>query len=356
MAAYTTIDNPELFFQCKLFTGTGSALSVTLDGDENMQPDLVWIKERSASDSAHNLTDSVRGAGKGLFSNTSAAEYDYGTGSDGTVRSFDSDGFTLGTATQVNPSSVTMVAWCWKAGTSFSNDASATGVGSIDSTASTSSTAGFSIVSYTGTGSNATVGHGLGVAPKVVIVKRRSQSGQWVMGHSSLGFTKFLELDLTGASQTSSLRFNDTAPTSSVFSVGTTYDTNQSGTTIIAYCFAEKQGFSKFGSYTGNGNADGAFIYTGFRPAWFMQKNTTDAADNWHIFDTKRDTGNQTDEMLFANASSAEATGNAIDLLSNGVKIRNTSNGMNGSGDNYIFMAFAEQPFVNSKGVPANAR
>jgi len=341
MAAYTTIDNPELYFQVKLYAGDGnSTQAITLDGSENMQPDLVWLKNRT-DDVWHVLTDSVQGAGaaNGLSTNSSEAAGGGNKASYGFLSAFGSDGFTVSegssNASMSNQSSKNYVAWCWKE----------------------TATAGFDIVSYTGNGSDRTISHSLSAVPKAVIIKTRGSADAWVNFFPALDIT--LAFDSTNANNHSSKFngfFNSTDPTSSVFSIGDDDQTNKNTDTFIAYLFAEKQGFSKFGSYTGNGNADGAFIYTGFRPAWFMQKNTTDAADNWHIFDTKRDTGNQTDEMLFANASSAEATGNAIDLLSNGVKIRNTSNGMNGSGDNYIFMAFAEQPFVNSKGVPCNAR
>ena len=354
--AYTAIDNPELYFQTKLFTGTGSALSVTLDGSEDMQPDLVWIKERSAADSAHNLTDSVRGAGKGLFSNTSAVEYDYGTGSDGTVRSFDSDGFTLGTATQVNPSSVTMVAWCWKAG---AGAGSANADGSINTTStSVSTTAGLSISTYTGDGNaSATIGHGLGIKPSMIIVKPRADAGyDWNVQHGSLGATKYLYLSSTAAVATNAGMWNDTEPTTSLFTIGTYDNVNKSSSTYIAYCFAEKQGYSKFGSYTGNGNADGTFVYTGFRPAFFLFKKSSAAGNNWGIFDNKRTTFNVVNKGLKPDSNEAEYTGNDCDFLSNGVKIRATGGDIGADGITYIYMAFAEAPFVNSNGVPCNAR
>ena len=332
MAVYTTIDDPEAYFQVKLYTGDGSTPAITLDGDTDMQPDLVWLKQRSGSASSHKLYDAVRGTTKYLAANNTGAE-----GTESGVTAFGSDGFTLGSAAGTNANTETYVAWCWKE----------------------SATAGFDILTYEGNGSARTISHSLSAVPKFYVTKDRSATANWAVyhaGNTSAPETDFLILNTNAATADNAAIWNDTAPTSSVFSVGTDNDVNDDGDSFIAYLFADVQGYSKFGKYTGNGNADGPFVYLGFRPAWFMQKNTTDAADNWHIFDTKRDPFNSTDEMLFANANSAEATGNAIDFVSNGVKIRNTSNGMNGSGDNYVYAAFAEAPFVNSNGVPCNAR
>jgi hypothetical protein len=334
MAVYTSIDNPELYFQVKLYAGTGSSLALTFDGDEDMQPDLVWLKRRDGSTYSHRWNDSVRGVSKTIYSDINNAE---NTSDAQVVTSFNSDGFTLGTSAGSNASGVNNVAWCWKE----------------------SATAGFDIVSYTGNATNRTISHSLSAAPKVVIIKDRSTTGEWVFGHGSLGFTKFIEMNSTGAAQTVTSRFNDTAPTSSVFSVGTANDTNENTDSFIAYLFAEKQGFSKFGSYTGNGNADGTFVYTGFRPAWLMIKGSSNAGDDWILFDTKRDTFNVANKQLGANNSAAENTGasyNYIDLLSNGFKLRGSDGRDNASGYSYIYMAFAEAPFVNSKGVPCNAR
>jgi hypothetical protein len=345
--AYTEIDNPELYFQVKLYTGTGSSQAITLDGDTDMQPDMVWIKNRSTTD-AHNLYDAARGTTKIIYPDSTAAEY----ANSGGLTAFGSDGFTVNNDNEVNKSSSNHVAWCWKANGSGSSNTD----GSINTTkTSANTTSGVSINTFTGSGSAATIGHGLGAVPTMIISKETGGSNAWYVYHVKNGNTHGLRLSTTDPKEDDATLWNDTTPTSTVYSVGSNTGTNDS-TAMVSYVFTPKQGFSKFGSYTGNGNADGTFIYLGFRPAWFMQKNTQDSGDNWHIFDTKRDIENQTDEMLFANATSAEATGNAIDLLSNGVKIRNTSNGMNGSGDNYIFMAFAEAPFVNSKGVPCNAR
>jgi len=328
--AYTTIDDPEAYFQVELYTGTGSALSTTFDGDTDMQPDLVWIKNRSATQS-HILVDAVRGANKYLGSNHTGAE---GTDID-SVTAFGSDGFTVGDDASVSGSGNSMVAWCWKE----------------------SATAGFDIVSYTGTGSAHTESHSLSAVPKMILFKNRATTANWKVFHAGIGATKWLKFDTTDAAGTSSGNFNDTEPTSSVFTVGTDAGTNGNTNATIAYAFAEKQGFSKFGSYTGNGNADGAFIYTGFRPAWIVVKRT-DSANSWMIYDAKRNPINLADNPLYAESNIAEGTSSAasFDFLSNGFKCRGTGSSMNASGATHIYMAFAEAPFVNSNGVPCNAR
>ena len=226
--------------------------------------------------------------------------------------------------------------------------------GSIQSTVSANTTAGLSIVSYTGTGSNATVGHGLGVAPKMVIIKHRSDTYDWVVYHKDAGNTGFLRLNTTNATDTGINMFQNTDPTSSVFSISTHGAVNDSSDNFIAYCFAEKQGYSKLGSYTGNGNADGTFVYTGFKPAFLIMKASS-ATGNWFIFDNKRDGFNHQNDYLKANLSDAEVANERVDLLSNGFKFRTSNSGWNGSGTTYIYMAFAENPFVNSNGIPTNA-
>jgi hypothetical protein len=333
--AYTTIDNPELYFQVKTYTGTGSSNALTLDGDENMQPDLVWIKSRSVVRD-HVLTDSVRGIASQIHSNTNDAESTYTND----VTSFDSDGFTVSTDSDVNGNTFTYVAWCWKE--------------SADS--------GFDIVSYTGNGSNRTISHSLSQKPSIIIAKSRTDpagsDGNWFFQHGSLGATKNMVLNSTNAVATFTACWNDTEPTSSVFTVGTDTDVNENSIPYIAYLFAEKQGFSKFGSYTGNGNADGTFVYTGFKPAFVMVKRTSGTQD-WNIFDATRPGYNPADRKLEPNTSDAESgagNSNQVDLLSNGFKRRGTGTGSNGSGDTYIYMAIAEASFVNSNGVPCNAR
>ena len=351
--AYTDIDNPELYFQTKLYTGNGGSQSITLDGDTDMQPDMIYIKERDAAHSS-SVIDSVRGVRKTLTSDENAAEITESAG----LSAFDSDGFSFDGVggNHVNDGSQPTVAWCWKAGTAFTNDASSTSVGSIDSAGSVSTTAGFSIISYTGTGSVGTVAHGLGAVPKMILFKNRSRASNWLVYHEALGNTNNMYLDAVNATHDRSNTFNDTSPTSSVFTVGTA-DLNISGDSIIAYCFADVQGYSKFGSYTGNGNADGTFIYTGFKPAFVMTKPSNKTGE-WFMIDNKRDPSNYVRRRLKANSNAAENTDDNqdFDILSNGFKARRNAGDWNSSGDTFIYMAFAENPFVTSTGVPATAR
>ena len=353
MAAYTTIDDSSAFFQCTLYTGDGSTThAITNGGNSDLQPDMVWIKDRGAAN-WHSITDVVRGHSKAIFPNDPAAE----DTSNAYVKAFNSDGFTLGSAgSDVNANSNTYVSWQWKAGTSFTNDASGTGIGSIDSAGSFNNDAGFSIVSWTGTLANGTVKHGLSTAPKTIFIKCRGTGGRsWVVYHDSIGNTKHLTLSETDAEATSSASFNNTSPTSSVFSLGSSNNANDN-TTMIAYCFAEKQGYSKFGSYTGNGNANGTFIYTGQKSSFIIVKNTS-SSTNWEMFDNKRVGYNPGNWHLKPNSSDAEDVGTVrLDILSNGFKIRTTGSNLNTSGNNYIYMCFAENPFVTSTGVPACAR
>ena len=330
MAAYTTIDNPELYFQAKLYTGTGSEQAITLDGDENMQPNWVWVKCRSHTEN-HVIHDSVRGATKVLHSDTTDGEYTVAQG----LKSFGSDGFTVGTSNFMNQSSRTFVAWTWKEST----------------------TAGFDIVSYTGTGSNQTISHGLSAALDFIIVKNLATTNQWCIYNRPRSAEKFIHLDVTDAESDAATVWQDTEPTSSVFSVGTSALTNGDGNAMIAYCFAPIQGFSKFGSYTGNGDADGAYVHLGFRPAWIVVKRT-DSANSWMMYDNKRNPINLVDNPLYAEGNDAEGTSSAasFDFLSNGFKCRGTGSAINASGATMIYMAFAESPFVNSNGVPNNAR
>jgi len=349
--AYTTIDDPSAYFQTVLWTGNGSARSITLDGNSDMQPDWVWLKRRNSARN-HALLDSVRGGTKQLISNSTAAE-----GTDAQlITSFDSDGFSLGTSNDCNSSGDTFVGWNWLAGGTASSNTD----GSITSTVSASTDAGFSIVSWTGNGSAATIGHGLGSAPKVVIIKSRDNAHAWFVGHESLGWTKYMTLENANAINDDVI-WNDTAPTSSVFSVGGYSSTNGSGVKFIGYCFAEKKGYSKFGSYTGNNNADGPFVFTGFLPAFIMMKSTSTGGDNaysWSMFDNKRSSYNIERAMLKANLSDAEYTSGSnadVDILSNGFKMRASPNETNGA-NTYIYMAFAESPFVTSTGIPTTAR
>ena len=331
--AYTTIDNPGLFFNTVLYTGANKSITGV-----NFQPDWVWIKERDSG--YHAIFDSIRGVTKILSSNVANAE---STQSD-TLTAFGTDGFTLGadSSNYVGGSSTNTVSWNWKAnGTGSSNSD-----GSISSTVSVNTTAGFSIVSYTGNGSQpSTVGHGLGAIPEVVLVKPRSVAYSWCMYHKSTGNTHLLYLDTTGAASSFSV-WNSTSPTSSVFTVNDN-QVNKSGETHIAYCFKEIKGYSKFGSYTGNGNADGTFIHTGFRPAMIIAKETSEARD-WQIWDDKRLGYNASggNKNLVPNDSDAEDTYADIDILSNGFKLRSTSSAHNKSSQTYMYMAFAGAPFV----------
>ena len=347
--AYTDIDKPSDYFNTVLYTGNGSGQTISGVG---FQPDFNWTKCRTATQS-HVLTNSVSGVTKTLFTNATQAETTLTNG----LTSFNSDGYAFGDSALWTDNTKTFVSWNWKAGTSFTNDASATGIGTIDSTGSVNTDAGFSIISYTGNGSaGATIAHGLGVA-KMIIVKNRSATSNWVVYNENLGNNKAMFLDLTDASATSTGTFNSTSPTSSVFSVGTAGSTNGSGNNLIAYCFEEKQGYSKFGSYVGNGNADGTFVYLGFKPAWIMVKNSS-GSNNWLILDSTRDVFNLSNKGLYPNINDAESGSsyNNFDILSNGFKIKNAESRMNTNTHKYIFMAFAEESFVSSSGVPATAR
>jgi len=344
------INKPSEYFNTLLYTGTGSAQSLTGVG---FQPDLVWFHCRSNTNDT-SLFDVIRGGTKAIYSNLYIGERTKTLA----LTSFDSDGFSLGGASgETNDNGATYVAWNWLAdNTSGSSNTD----GSITSTVSANDTAGFSIVKYTGNSiAGATIGHGLASAPRVVIIKNYSSDVEnWIVGHKSIGFTHFLTLDATSAAQATSTRFNDTDPTSSVFTVGYADGANKSGDNLIAYCFAEKKGFSKFGSYTGNGNAaDGAFIYTGFKPAFVMIKNIS-ATESWYILDTKRPSYNTNNYYILPNNSDPEGTSTtlATSLLSNGIKIDNADTSMNTSGQTYIYMAFAEAPLVGTNGVPTTAR
>jgi len=349
--AYTTIDDPSAYFQTALYTGNNSNRSITNDGNSDLQPDWIWGKSRSNAD-AHTSTDSSRGNTKVLTPNATEAE---GTASD-YVTAFNSDGFSLGTNNGMNKNTLTYVAWQWKAngGTTASNSD-----GSITSTVQANTTAGFSIITYTGTGSNATIGHGLGSAPTMVIVKNRSSAEHWMVGHhkNSNGFQSAIFLNLTAGKDTDAVYFNNTEPTSTVISIGTNDKINHASENHVMYAFAEKQGYSKFGSYTGNGNDNGTFVYTGFKPAWLMIKRTT--ANAWGIYDSARSPHNEIVANLDADRSDAENTAtnyDDLDFLSNGFKLYEENDDINASGGTYIYMAFAEHPFVSSEGVPTTAR
>jgi len=342
------INKPSDYFNTKLYTGTGSSNAITGVG---FQPDWVWIKSRSDALS-HALFDVIRGTTKVLNSNATTAEY---TNAD-TLTAFGTDGFTVGSNTGVNANGETRVAWNWKAGTSFTNDASATGIGSIDSSGSVNTDAGFAIITYTGTGSAETIAHGLGATPSFIISRRIDGADSWMNWNKSFSATEYLFINGNGGSYSASTVFG-TLPTSTVYSTGGGTATGANGGNFISYIFVEKQGYSKFSSYKGNGSTDGTFIYTGFKPAWVMFKRTSGGTSNWTMLDTKRSPHNLMINEIYANHPNAESqNGRDIDCLSNGIKIRSSSAEINGSGDNYTFYAFAENPFVTSTGVPATAR
>ena len=359
--AYTTIDDPSVYFQIGLYTGNGNNNkninlgSPNFTGEyvgQDIQPDLVWIKQRTGATRNHNLTDSSRGVTKHLSSDLNEAE---ATASN-RFKSFDSNGFTLGDSGYTNDADDPFVAWVWKAngGTTTTNDASSTGVGDIDSVYQANTTAGFSIVTYTHTGNDDRVAHGLGVTPKVVIIKERGGAGSWYYVTTQYdGSLDYLLLESKNAK--GDLGYNTHASTTFA---SLQFDNND---TAVAYCFAEIQGYSKFGNYTGNGNAEGPFIYTGFKPAWVMIKNANASfgSDNsWIIQDSKRNPTNKVDNFLYANTSRSEGDADFVnmDFLSNGFKLYANEYANNYSGDKMIYMAFAEHPFVSSKGVPTTAR
>ena len=342
--AYSSIIKPSTLMDPKIYTGNGSTQSITgLD----FQPDWVWIKNRSSSNN-NRLFDSVRGAGFNIVSNATSAQIDAGTGTGGQLRSFTSDGFTVGSDGSVNHNNENIVSWNWKAGTSVSGTTTGSGTGKAYS-GSVNTTSGFSIITYLGNGSAGhTIPHHLGVTPEIIITKRLSDAGEWYVFSTGMGNTKHMRLNQTGAEDTANTIWNNTSPTSSVFTVGTNGDVNGNNNPIIAYSFNSVQGYSKMGEYIGNGNADGPFIYTGLKPAFVMIKRTIGGTDNWVIYDNKRSPFNEANENLVANSSSPTNTGIKIDMLSNGFKCRVTEGNTNVSGNTYTYMAFAENPFVAS--------
>jgi len=335
MAAYTTIDNPELYFQTKLYTGNGSTQSITLDGDEDMQPDFLWIKDRDNATS-HQLVDVVRGSDEVLCADESYAL----TTDSNRVSSLDADGFSVGSNSNVNTDTANIVSWCWKE----------------------SATAGFDIVGYTGNGTDDTdIAHSLSAVPHVIIVKNRTEAYGWNVYHhknTSAPETDALYLETNAATADTADSWSDEAPTSSVFTLGSGNGVNKDTNALIAYLWTDIQGFSKFGSYIGNGVVDdGPFIYTGFRPAFVLCKRTDSTSSGaWVLWDNKRNPFNASENYLVVDTSGAEgSSGTSIDMLSNGFKPYDTG-ACNISGGTFIYMAFAEAPFVNSNGVPCNAR
>ena len=345
--ATPSITDGSAYFQPTIYTGNGSTLEVNQSGNSTFQPDWVWGKRRNGAES-HALFDAVRGTTKIIYSNLTNAE----TTNSG-LTAFDADGFTIGSSATLNTNTGTYVAWQWKAnGAGSSNED-----GSINTTAtSANTTAGFSVSTFTGTGANATVGHGLGIAPSLVIIKSRNDTHDWYVRTPALSGTEFLVLNTTAAKGTASPEvWNSTVPTSSVVNIGTSIGVNRNTYNYVMYCFAEIPGYSSFGSYTGNGSTDGAFVYTGFSPAFIMYK-VTSTTDSWEMYDTTRQTSNVYGTQLKANLSNAETDDTRIDILSNGFKARSTNTAVNASGATYIYMAFAENPFGGEDIAPATAR
>jgi hypothetical protein len=336
----STIVKGNTVMDATLYTGNGGTQSIT--NVAGFKPDLVWNKQRSAV-RYHDIYDSVRGVTAELSSNSTDQEQTISG-----VTAFNSNGFTLGSNDRSNVSAGTYVSWQWQAG---QGSTSSNTNGTITSTVSVNASAGFSVVTYTGTGANATVGHGLGVAPQMMIFKIRNAVDGWGVYHVSIGNTQSLNFESSSAAATSNTYWNNTSPTSSVFSLGTWGRVNNTSNTYVAYCWTPIAGYSAFGSYTGNGSTDGPFVYTGFRPKFVMVKcSSSDLSGgaHWAIEDSSRSTYNAADAILYANLSNAEGSGEPVDFLSNGFKIRNTVARWNSSGATFIYMAFAESPFRNS--------
>ena len=336
---------PNQFFDIVLYTGNASTQNIT---GLNFQPDMVWLKDRTSATSNFEIQDSVRGASNILYPNTTGVEVN----ATNTITSFNSNGFSIGSSNEINANGDNIVAWCWKAGgTAVSNTA-----GTITSQVSANTTSGFSIVTYTGTGTaGATIGHGLNAVPNVIIVKSRINAGHWwIVGHSGLNggsnpWNYYLQLQNNSAANSGAGAWNNTAPTTSVFSVGTGSDLNVSGQTQVAYCWTQIPGFSQFGTYTGNGSTDGPFIYCGFKPRWIMTKRT-DSTGDWLICDTARNPSNPLGEYLMVDSTSAGTSGYVLyDILSNGFKLRITTD-PNINTSTIIYMAFADKPFGNTNG------
>ena len=334
--SYTNgLDNPELYMQVKLYTGNGTTQSITLDGDTDMQPDLVWAKQRE-DDEHHALSDSVRGATKQIYSSSNVAEQTEANA----LTSFDSDGFSVDDSIYWSDDTEPYVAWCWKE----------------------SATAGFDIVSYTGNGTDDTdISHNLSAVPKMIIVKNRDADDDWQVYHAGMASdaeTDYIVLNEAATAVDAADRWSDEAPTSSVFTLGDADEVNTDTEAYIAYAFAPKQGFSKFGSWLGNGSTDGPFIYTGFKPAFILYKRIPDGTEGWILQDNKTSPFNVMHVWMSPHSDQVEAeSANAnLDFLSNGFKLRHDDTRGNTSGITYIYAAFAEAPFVNSNGVPCNAR
>ena len=341
--AYTTINKYTDYFNNKLYTGNGGTQSITGVG---FQPDFTWIKSRTSTKD-HMVFDAVRGVQKSIRTNQTLAE----DTSTEYLTAFGTDGFTLGGNGKVNGGSTNYASWNWKANGQGSSNTD----GSINTTyTSVNATAGFSIITYTGTGSAGTIGHGLGVVPDFWMVKARSETRAWYGWSKGMSYGDVVNWSSNGAKSTDTSLFTSNAPTNQVINLGSSVGVNNSGQTFVCYAFSSKTGYSKFGSYTGNGNADGTFVYTGFKPSFVIIKNSSNA-HNWTMIDNKRLGYNDKNYILFPDLSNVEPTTSETDILSNGFKIRASANGVNQSGNTMIYMAFG-QSLVGSNNVPCNAR
>jgi len=357
--AYTTIDDPSAYFQTKIYTGNGTAgTAYTFDGNSDMQPDFIWGSQRDEDGGARFVFDSSRGTTARLKTDADTEEQTRSG-----VTAFNSDGFTMGDHADSNNNSETHVVWAWKCNGGTTETAVNESGDNPANVRQTNTTAGFSIITSTGTGATGTIAHGLGAVPEIIISKQRSNAENWAIYHgsnTSAPETEILTLNTTDATADNANAYNDTAPTSSVFTVHTKNEVNTDARTYVHYVFAPIQGYSKFGGYTGNGNQDGTFVYTGFKPAWIMIKRT-DASKNWYIADSKRSPINVNKAHLVANDTDAEdtsgdATDSYFDILSNGFKLRQDFSHLNADGGTFVYIAFAEHPFVSSEGVPTTAR
>jgi len=352
--AYTTIDDPSEYFTTTLYTGNGNDnRGITNSANAgNFQPDWLWYKERSST-SSHRVFDSSRGASKRIEPDTTTQEET----DTSNQKSFDSNGFTVGTSGSTNANGDTYVAWQWKANGGTATATISESGSNPAASVQANTTAGFSIITYTGTGSQGTIAHGLGATPKFIVAKNRDAGEGWIIDSSIItgNSNGTLHFNTDGEYTGGSNQFG--AHSSTNITIKTAGNINTDGQKYVAYCFAEKQGYSKFGFYEGNGNNDGTFVYLGFKPAWFMCKSidTANSDQGWNIFDTKRDGYNVDNDQLLANDGGAEVTTDRLDILSNGVKMRNSGTQTN-SAQTYIYIAFAENPFVSSKGVPTTAR
>ena len=352
--AYSTIPKGSSHMNLVLYTGNGSSQAVNTGIDLTANGGLVVAKNRNATNKDWYVLDTIRGLSKTLHFNGTGSEQNYTTG----VTGFNNNGFQVGSATQTNGSGNLLIGYNWKAGTSVTGSANTDG--SISSTVSANTTSGFSIVKYTGTGSTATIGHGLGIIPKIILIKSTSNGSlEWRSYFSATGNTKYMVINqpytVSGAD---SSFMNNTSPTDDLFTVGSSSTPNENGGTYIAYCFADVKGFSKMGGYTGSASTDGTFVYCGFKPSFIFTKATA-TGEGWQIYDSKRLGVNATEKVLYPNTAGTEATlTGGVDFLSNGFKWRTADGGVNSS-QLYVYMAFAENPFVATSGtnaVPVTAR